>query len=100
MAIKKSNEGGRVVSLGGEGGAAMGDEEPREKPKFVASHREGSLGKEPMRMEPDAGPAAANDESVQHMIAMAADSIARAHPSFQTRKTSVEAKLKAAIEGI
>lgn len=99
MAIKKSNEGGRVVSLG-EGGSALGDEEPREKPKFTASHREGSLGSEPMRMEPDAGPAAANDESVQHMIAMAADSIARAHPSFQSRKTSVEAKLKAAIESI
>lgn len=98
MAIKKSNEGGRVVSLG-EGGGALGDEEPREK-KFVASHRDSSLGKEPMRMEPDAGPAAANDESVQHMISCAAESIARAHPSFQSRKTSVEAKLKAAIESI
>lgn len=101
-AVKRSNEGGREVSLGG--GSAMGDGDmgtPKAPGENIHRRRDASsLGAgEPMRVETEASfPGADSDEGVQSMIAAAAEQIARKHPSYEGHVRSVKAKLQRAID--
>lgn len=81
--VRRSNEGGRVVSMEvGAGRSAM------------------SSLDDTMRVEAgDEGyPGASNDESAQMHLDCMAEAIAKLSPSFQENKRSVAAKLKAAVE--
>ena len=102
MAVKRSNEGGRPVSLASEGLAAGGDIGGTPAHPGTAHGRAYKLSEEPMRVEPgeETYPGAANDESNMNHVEMMAENIARMHPSHEQRKRAIAAKLRAAVEAM